>query len=107
MSNNVTTFTQSEFSRTLNSNGDGTDHGWGSHQIVMGGAVQGGQIYGELPNLQLDGPQDIDRGRIIPTLGVEQYAATLSSWFGVPTGELQTVFPNLGNFDQQTLSFLG
>ncbi|MFK7958420.1 MAG: DUF1501 domain-containing protein [Lysobacterales bacterium] len=107
MSNNVTTFTQSEFSRTLNSNGDGTDHGWGTHQLVMGGAVQGGQIYGELPNLELDGPQDIDRGRIIPTLGVEQYAATLSNWFGVPSGELQTVFPNLGNFNQQTLSFLG
>ncbi len=107
MSNSVTTFTQSEFSRTLNSNGNGTDHGWGSHQLVMGGAVLGGQIYGELPNLVLDGPQDIDRGRIIPTLAVEQYAATLSRWFGVPSGDLTTVFPNLGNFSQQTLNFLG
>ncbi|MEM1090225.1 MAG: DUF1501 domain-containing protein [Pseudomonadota bacterium] len=105
--NNVTTFTQTEFSRTLNSNGNGTDHGWGGHQLVMGGAVQGGQIYGELPDLTLDGPQDIDRGRIIPTLSVEQYAATLARWFGVSPGELNTVFPNLGNFNQQTLGFMG
>ncbi|MEM9533388.1 MAG: DUF1501 domain-containing protein [Pseudomonadota bacterium] len=104
--NNVTTFTQTEFSRTLNSNGNGTDHGWGGHQIVMGGAVNGGQIFGQLPDLTLDGPEDIDRGRIIPALSVEQYAATLASWFGVTNGDMDTVFPNLGNFNQSNLGFM-
>lgn len=102
----VTTFTQSEFSRTLNSNGNGTDHGWGTHQFVMGGAVQGGQIYGTLPDLTIDGPDDIDRGRIIPSLAVDQYAATLARWFGVADGDLDTVFPNLTNFSSPNLGFL-
>ncbi|MDJ0654712.1 MAG: DUF1501 domain-containing protein [Xanthomonadales bacterium] len=106
VSSNVTTFTQTEFSRTLNSNGNGTDHGWGGHQFVMGDAVAGGQIYGTLPDLTLEGPDDIDRGRIVPTLSVEQYAATLASWLGVQSGDLANVFPNLGNFSSSDLGFM-
>ncbi len=105
--NDVTTFTMSEFSRTLNSNGNGTDHGWGGHQFVMGGAVNGGQIYGQMPQLILEGPEDIDRGRLIPTLAVEQFAATLASWFGVGAGDLNTVFPNLNRFASSDLGFMG
>jgi uncharacterized protein (DUF1501 family) len=97
-SSEVTTFSFSEFSRTLNSNGNGTDHGWGGHQIVLGDAVSGGQIYGPMPDLTIDGPEDTGRGRIIPTMSVEQYVAPLAGWFGVPSGDLGTVFPNLGNF---------
>ncbi len=102
----VTTFTQTEFSRTLNSNGNGTDHGWGGHQLVLGDAVTGGQLYGIAPDLTLDGPDDLDRGRIVPTASVEQYAATLATWFGVQGGDLGTVFPNLGNFGASDLGFM-
>jgi uncharacterized protein (DUF1501 family) len=104
-SSEVTTFTYSEFGRTLNSNGNGTDHGWGGHHFVIGDSINavgggyGGGIYGPMPDLTLEGPQDTGRGRIIPTLSVEQYAAPIASWFGVPASDLDTVFPNLGNFD--------
>ena len=104
--NDVTAFTQSEFSRTLNSNGNGTDHGWGTHSFVVGGAVNGGQIYGTPPDLTLEGPDDIDRGRMIPTIAVDQYAATLAKWFGVDPGLMDTVFPNLGNFSGDDLGFM-
>ncbi|GJM08481.1 MAG: Tat pathway signal protein [Lysobacteraceae bacterium] len=104
--NDVTSFTQTEFSRTLNSNGNGTDHGWGGHHFVTGGAVNGGQIYGTMPDLTLEGPDDIDRGRIIPTQSVDQYAATLASWFGVQPGDMDTVFPNLGNYASSDLGFM-
>jgi uncharacterized protein (DUF1501 family) len=106
---NVTTFTESEFSRTLQpTTGDGSDHAWGGHQIVMGGAVHGGQIYGKFPKFQLGGPDDADtRGRWIPSTAVDQYGATLCSWFGVPDNMLPTIFPNFANFGSQKLGFLG
>jgi uncharacterized protein (DUF1501 family) len=106
---NVTTFTESEFSRTLQpTTGDGSDHAWGGHQIVMGGAVHGGQIYGKFPKFQLGGPDDADtRGRWIPSTAVDQYGATLCSWFGVPDNMLPAIFPNFANFGSQKLGFLG
>ena len=99
--NDVTLFTESEFSRTFqpNTNG-GTDHAWGSHQMVVGGAVKGG-LYGQFPNLALGGDSDAEsRGNWIPTTSLDQYGATLAQWFGV--SNVQSVFPNLGNFSQST-----
>ncbi|MGA2595605.1 MAG: DUF1501 domain-containing protein [Bryobacteraceae bacterium] len=109
MAQNVTTFTESDFSRTLQpTSGDGSDHAWGSHHMVVGGAVQGGQIFGKFPTFQLGGPDDADtRGRWIPTTSIDQYGATLSSWFGIPNGSLATVFPNFPNFGSAKLGFLG
>lgn len=105
MSDKVTTFTMSDFGRTLTSNGDGTDHGWAGNQIVMGGAVKGRNIYGELLTQQLDGPYDTGGGRLIPQIANEQYFATLAQWFGVPSSELVDIFPNLSNFNSATLDF--
>lgn len=102
----VTSFTASEFGRTTSINGDGTDHGWGSHHLVLGGAVSGGRIYGSLPNLAVDGPDDAGWGQIIPTIATDQYAATLSRWYGVAPGDLDTIFPNLGNFATPDLGFM-
>src|SRR5262249_24133984 len=109
VASNVTTFTLSEFSRTLQpgSNG-GTDHAWGGHQVVFGGAVQGNQIYGTMPTLALGGPDDTgNNGRWIPTTSVDQYAATLAKWFGVSDADLPAIFPNLANFTTSNLGFLG
>jgi uncharacterized protein (DUF1501 family) len=105
----VTTFTESDFGRTFQSTVNrGSDHAWGNHHIVMGGAVQGGDIYGQFPQFALGGPDDTDtRGRWIPTTSVDQFGATLASWFGVGAGDLPTVFPNLLNFSKQNLGFLG
>jgi uncharacterized protein (DUF1501 family) len=107
--NDVTTFTESDFSRTFQpTSGDGSDHAWGSHHLVMGGAVQGGDIYGAFPAFQLGGPDDADtRGRWIPTTAIDQYGATLCSWFGIATSDLPKVFPNFANFGSKKLSFLG
>lgn len=102
----VTTFTASDFGRTMTSNGDGTDHGWGGHQIVLGGAVNGGDVYGEVPDLMLNGNQDIGDGRLLPTIAVDQYAATLGAWFGLTDSQLLEVFPNLANFSTRNLSFM-
>lgn len=104
----VTTFTESDFSRTLvpNSNG-GTDHAWGSHQLVMGGAVQGGDIYGQFPTMVLGSGDDAGEGRWVPTTSVDQYGATLARWFGVAAPQLSSVFPNIGNFTTDNLGFLG
>ncbi|MBV8816897.1 MAG: DUF1501 domain-containing protein [Acidobacteriaceae bacterium] len=100
VANNVTTFTESDFARTLqpNSNG-GTDHGWGGHHFIVGGAVKGAAMYGSFPNLNLSGPNNVGEGRWIPTTSVDQYGATLAQWFGLTDpGALTTVFPNLVNF---------
>src|ERR1700685_2826563 len=105
----VTTFTESDFSRTFQpATTDGSDHAWGSHHMVLGGAVKGGQIYGQFPTFELSGPNDADvRGRWIPTTSIDQYGATLCSWFGIPDRALVTIFQNLANFGSQKLVFLG
>jgi uncharacterized protein (DUF1501 family) len=99
----VTTFTQSDFGRTLTSNGDGTDHAWGGNQLVIGGAVAGRRIYGRYPLLRIDGPEDVGGGRMIPAVSCDQYAATLASWFGVPDARLAAVAPHIGNFAERDL----
>jgi uncharacterized protein (DUF1501 family) len=109
VSNNVTTFTLSEFGRTLEpgSNG-GSDHAWGNHQLALGGAVKGNTIYGTFPTLVLGGPDDADQnGRWIPTTALDQYAATLATWFGVSAANLPSIFPNLTNFQSNNLGFMG
>jgi len=105
----VTTFTLSDFSRTFRVNAnDGTDHAWGSHQFVMGGAVKGGAFYGTFPALVVGGPDDAgDEGQWIPTTALDQVGATLARWFGVPPAELPQVFPSLPAFAAQDLGFLG
>ena len=109
VADSVTAFTESDFSRTFQpTTTDGSDHAWGSHHLVIGGAVQGGQIYGAFPVFELGGPNDTDtRGRWIPTTAIDQYGATLASWFGIPDSALPTVFPNFPNFGSQKLGFLG
>ena len=106
VSDQVTTFTAADFGRTLTSNGDGSDHGWGGHQLVMGGAVRGQSIVGQMPVIQIDGPSDSGQGRIIPTLAVDQYCATLARWFGLSESNIDDVFPNLRQFSQRDLGFL-
>lgn len=105
--NNVTLFTASDFGRTMASNGDGTDHGWGSHHFVAGGAVRGGDIYGRFPIIGRDTPDDVGRGRLLPEISVDQYGATLARWFGVSESLLDDVFPNLVNFgSNRNLGFM-
>ncbi len=106
VSDMVTSFTQSDFARTLTSNGDGTDHAWGGNQLVIGDAVAGREMYGIYPRLELDGPDDVSGGRIIPTTSADQYAATLSRWFGISDADLATVAPHIDNFVQRDLGFL-
>ncbi len=106
VADSVTTFTQSDFSRTLTSNGDGTDHAWGGNQLVVGGAVTGRQLIGDFPSLQIGGPEDVGGGRFIPSTSADQYAATLAKWFGIPDVDLDTVAPNLSNFAQRDLGFM-
>ena len=105
----VTAFTLSDFSRTYAPDStSGTDHAWGSHHMIMGGAVHGGNFYGTFPTLALGGPDDATtEGRWIPTTSLDQYAATLANWFGVPTADLPTIFPNLANFTTPVLNFIG
>jgi uncharacterized protein (DUF1501 family) len=105
LSEQVTTFTASDFGRTLTANSDGTDHGWGSHHIVVGGAVQGGDMYGTYPVIGSNQADDMGAGRLIPTTSVEQYAGTLARWMGLSTGQIKTVFPNFNNFG--TTPYLG
>jgi uncharacterized protein (DUF1501 family) len=106
--NNVTTFTASDFGRTFTSNGDGTDHGWGSHHFVMGGAVKGGDLYGTFPilatkntnNSNFDGsPDQLGNGSLLPVTSVEQLGYTLGTWFGLSPGQLTGIFPNVLNFN--------
>jgi len=111
--NNVTLFTLSDFGRTFQASGNsaatvGSDHAWGSHAFIMGGAVLGGTFYGKYPTLALNGPDDDggNRGRWIPTTSIDQYGATLAQWYGLPANLLTTVFPNLSKFSTQNLGFL-
>ena len=113
-SNSVTLFTISDFGRTFQPSGSGagtvgTDHAWGSHGFIMGGAVLGGRFYGAYPTLDVNGPDDDGgkRGRWIPTTSIDQYGATLAAWYGLPANLLTTVFPNLSKFPTQNLGFLG
>jgi uncharacterized protein (DUF1501 family) len=103
---NVTTFTASEFGRTLTSNGGGADHGWGGHHFVLGGAVKGRQIYGGPQIISTRGAFDVGQGRLLPGTAVTQFAATLASWFGVADSELATVMPQIGNFTTRNLGFV-
>ncbi|MEM1155956.1 MAG: DUF1501 domain-containing protein [Pseudomonadota bacterium] len=96
--NDVTLFSASDFGRTLASNGQGTDHAWGSNQFVLGGSVNGGRIYGQYPELAIGSSLDVGRGRLVPTTSVDVYCAELASWFGVPAHDIATVLPNIGNF---------
>lgn len=106
----VTAFTASDFGRTFNTNGDGTDHAWGSHHFVMGGAVRGGDIYGQYPTLGVDlgtfSNPDMVANSLVPTLSVDQFAATMGAWFGVGSSDLNTIFPNLRNFAAPGLGFV-
>jgi uncharacterized protein (DUF1501 family) len=107
MQNNVTLFTASDFGRTLGSNGDGSDHAWGSHAMIVGGAVNGGKFYGTMPDLTIGGPDDFGTGRLVPTTSTDQYAATLARWFGVTsTADINSLFPNLANFSASNLGFM-
>ncbi len=99
----VTSFTASDFGRTLTSNGDGSDHGWGSHHFVLGGAVAGGRFHGQLPALAVNGPDDVGQGRLLPTTAVDQLAATLARWMGVSDSNLALVAPNIGNYTTRNL----
>jgi uncharacterized protein (DUF1501 family) len=106
--NSVTAFTMSDFSRTFQPNSNtGSDHAWGSHHIVIGGAVKGGQMYGTFPTLALGGPDDSgSNGRWVPSIASIQYASTLAQWFGVSAAQLPTIFPNIGSFSTANLGFV-
>ncbi len=106
VANSVTAFTASDFGRTLASNGDGSDHGWGSHHFVMGGAVNGKEFYGKAPAIAVNGPDDVGQGRLLPTTSVDQFAATLASWFGVTATELPLVVPNINNYSVKNMGFV-
>lgn len=103
----VTSFTLSDFGRTFKpASGGGTDHAWGNHHLIIGGAVRGGDLYGAFPTLALKGPDDVsDEGRWLPTIAVDQYAATLATWFGVSSSDLPIVTPNIGRFSSPNLGF--
>lgn len=94
----VTTFTASDFGRTLTSNGNGSDHAWGGNVMVMGGSVNGGQVFGEYPSLAIGSADDVGGAIMLPSLSIDEYFAELSKWFGVPNSELAYVLPNIGNF---------
>lgn len=104
MDKNVTTFTSSDFARTLSSNGRGSDHAWGGNAFVMGGAVQGGKIYGQYPSLALGNSLDTGRGVLMPTTSLDNYFAELALWFGVSPNELSSILPNVGRFYDVTSS---
>jgi len=105
--NDVTTFTLTDFARTfLPNTGGGTDHAWGNHHFIMGGSVKGQQYYGTFPTLALNGPDDVGEGRWLPSTSVDQYAATLATWFGVDASALANVLPNLTNFPSKDLGFM-
>ncbi|MBT8444581.1 MAG: DUF1501 domain-containing protein, partial [Gammaproteobacteria bacterium] len=94
------------FGRTLTSNGDGTDHAWGGNQLIVGDAVFGQRMYGDYPLLQINGPEDVGGGRMIPSTSADQFAATLTKWFGIDDADLSVVAPNIDNFLQRDLGFM-
>jgi uncharacterized protein (DUF1501 family) len=103
----VCAFTASDFGRPLKSNGSGSDHGWGGHHFVVGGSVRGGDVYGRVPVIEIDGVDTLDyQGHLLPNLAVDQYAATLGDWFGVSPTDMRLVLPNLGRFPVDNLGFL-
>lgn len=103
LSNQVTALTASDFGRTLASNGDGSDHGWGSYHFVTGGAVKGRSFYGTAPLLGSTSPDDVGQGRMLPSMAVDQLASTLATWMGVSTSNLSTVVPGIGNYSLKDL----
>lgn len=106
VSDQVTTFTGSDFGRTLSSNGDGSDHGWGSFHFVMGGAVEGKRWYGQAPVIAVNGPDDVGSGRLLPAVSVDQYMATLATWFGVSATNLPDLIPRIKRYDTADLGFM-
>jgi uncharacterized protein (DUF1501 family) len=106
VANQVTTFTASDFGRTLSSNADGSDHGWGGHHFVMGGAVNGGRFYGTAPHVSIQTDDQVGQGRLLPGTSIDQFAATLARWFGCAAGELPGILPNVGNFPNTSLGFV-
>ena len=106
LENQVTTFTASEFGRTLTNNKDGSDHGWAGHNFIMGGAVKGGQILGRVPPPIIDGNDDLGQGRFIPDISIDQFFWPMAKWFGVPESDRFLVLPNLKNFDKEALSLM-
>lgn len=115
LANKVTTFTASDFGRTFPTNGSGSDHGWGSHHLIVGGvgnanlltrSVKGGATYGTYPVLTVNGPDDTSTGRWIPKISVDQYSATLAKWFGVSPTDIPVVFPNVGRFSTSDIGFM-
>lgn len=107
---NVTTFTASDFNRTFTTNGDGTDHAWGAHHFVMGGAVKGGSVYGQYPTLGVDqgsfSNPNMSENVLVPQMSVDQYAGTLGRWFGLSDTQVAGIFPNISNFSQRYIDFL-
>lgn len=106
VASSVTSFTASEFGRCLQHNGRGSDHGWGGHHFIVGGAVQGRRVYGSWPTVALGGAEDAGNGALVPTTALDEYGATLARWFGASTAQLSTVMPNLSRFSTPNLGFL-
>jgi uncharacterized protein (DUF1501 family) len=106
VANSVTTFTASDFGRTLTTDGDGSDHGWGSMHFVLGGAVKGKAFYGAAPVIANNGPDDVGQGRLLPSMAVDQFGATLANWFGVSSTDAVSVLPNIGNYSLRDLGFM-
>ena len=103
----VTLFTASDFGRTFESNGSGADHAWGSHALILGDSVKGGNIYGTYPTIALGGPDDVGNGRWVPSTSVDEYSATLAKWYGISSpSDLATVLPNIGRFANPDLGFM-
>jgi uncharacterized protein (DUF1501 family) len=104
--NSVTTFTASDFGRTLSSNADGSDHGWGGHHFVMGGAVQGRRYYGVAPHVSIQTTDQVGQGRLLPSTSVDVFSSTLAQWFGCSVSELPGILPNIGRFTTTPLGFV-
>ena len=106
VASNVTTMTMSDFGRTLRSNGQGSDHGWGGHQLVLGGAVKGGRVVGNFPMPALGTAVDVGEGRLLPAIASDAYIATLASWMGATPAEIASIVPNLSRFSTQSLDLM-